>query len=177
MNTTSTGKLMTRAALLLVGCVLVMPLRGQDAERARGSAGQDKALHLHGLSDEVRARFSEAELQGFRAQGLTAEQHECGCYDKPTKHFPYSIVVFKTARGELVTRAERGDGPPRFSALAVRHGDRYCDPNAEETCYGSFGHPCDFTDFRYGESLAPFFPTCKTEDSEPASAPATKPNP
>jgi len=138
----------------------------QDVEPRPRSVQQDKAIHLQGLSDQLRERFSEAETKGFRSEGLSAEQHECGCYDKPTKHYPYSIVVFKTQQGELVTRAERGDGPPRFFALAVRHGDRYCDPADEGKCFGSFATPCDFTDFRYGEALAAYFPTCKTDDAE-----------
>ena len=165
---------------ILIGCTWLAPLQAvlaQNVEPPRRDVQQDKAIHLQGLSDALRERFADAERKGFRSDGLTAQQYECGCYDKPIKHYPYSIVVFKTAQGELVTRAERGDGPPRFFALAVRDGERYCDPAEEDRCFGSFSHPCDFTDFRYGESLAAYFPTCKSEELEPAPADSMKSNP
>lgn len=88
----------------------------------------------------------------------------CGCNDQPNKHFPYSVAVFKSANGDLVTRPERGELAVTFTALAVRFGERYCDVDSEQPCYGSFSHPCEFTDFRYGAYLEQFFPTCKTID-------------
>lgn len=96
-----------------------------------------------------------------------AQWYDCSCYDQPSKHFPYSIVVFKTAQGDLVTRPERREGALTFSPLALRYGTRYCTVESEQDCYGSFSHPCDFTDFRYGPTLAEFFPTCKSDEIEP----------
>ena len=95
------------------------------------------------------------------ADGSSAQWIDCGCYDQPSKHYPYSIVVFKAAERELVTRPERREGALTFSPLAVRYGTRYCAVESEQDCYGSFPHPCDFTDFRYGPTLAEYFPTCK----------------
>ena len=94
------------------------------------------------------------------ADGSSAQWIDCGCYDQPSKHYPYSIVVFKAAERELVTRPERREGALTFSPLAVRYGTRYCAVESEQDCYGSFPHPCDFTDFRYGPTLAEYFPTC-----------------
>ena len=96
-----------------------------------------------------------------------AQWYDCSCYDEPSKHYPYSIVVFKTAQGDLVTRPERREGALTFSPLARKFGTRYCTVESEQDCYGSFSHPCEFTDFRYGPYLAEFFPTCKSEEIEP----------
>ncbi len=92
--------------------------------------------------------------------------YDCGCFDEPSKHFPYSVVVFKTAKGDLVTRPERREGGLTFSPIALRNGTQYCTIDAEGDCYGSFAHPCDFTDFRFGPTLAEYFPSCKSEDQE-----------
>jgi hypothetical protein len=100
------------------------------------------------------------------ADGSSAQWIDCGCYDQPSKHYPYSIVVFKAAERELVTRPERREGALTFSPLAVRYGTRYCAVESEQDCYGSFPHPCDFTDFRYGPTLAEYFPTCKAEGDD-----------
>ena len=98
--------------------------------------------------------------------GSSAQWIDCGCYDQPSKHYPYSIVVFKAAERELVTKPERREGALTFAPLAVRYGTRYCAVESEQDCYGSFAHPCDFTDFRYGPTLAEYFPTCKAEGDD-----------
>jgi hypothetical protein len=98
---------------------------------------------------------------------LTLEGHYCGCYDKPKKHFPYSVVLLKTPRGDLVARPERREGSLSFTPLATKSGDQYCELGSEASCYGAFANPCDFTDFRYGPSLLAYFPSCMSEAAEP----------
>ena len=115
----------------------------------------------------VQAALPQAELDALRPDDPRAQWYDCGCYDHPVKHFPYSIVIFKNEAGDLVTRPERREGALTFSPLAQRHGDRYCTLESKEECYGPFSHPCDFTDFRYGPTLAEYFPTCKSEEREP----------
>jgi len=110
-----------------------------------------------------RTRFLASELQELRLGDLEVESHFCGCYDKPNKHYPYALVLLKTSRGDLVARPERLEGAVAYTPLAVRRGNQYCELESEAQCYGSFPHPCDFTDHRYGPDLAPFFPTCKDE--------------
>jgi hypothetical protein len=51
-----------------------------------------------------------------------------------------------------------------FVRLAVRRGDLYCGPESNAECFGRFTDVCDFTDYRYGPQLAPYFPTCKSSD-------------
>jgi len=114
-----------------------------------------------------RAALPQADLEALRPDDPKAQWYDCGCYDQPVKHFPYSIVVFKNEAGDLVTRPERREGALTFSPLAQRHGDRYCKLDSKEDCYGSFSHPCDFTDFRYGPYLSEYFPSCKSEEREP----------
>lgn len=110
-----------------------------------------------------RTRFSASDLQELNLGQLEVEAHLCGCNDKPNKHYPYSLVLLKSPRGDLVARPERMEGPVTYTPLAVRHGNQYCELESDTRCYGSFAEPCDFTDFRFGPSLAPFFPTCKAE--------------
>jgi len=120
-------------------------------------------LEAAGMTDWLKARFSEIELEAMPHEQLRVESYACGCYDQPTRHFPYRIVSLKTPRGDLITRPEGQETVVHFIALAVRYGDLYCDAQSEESCYGTFAHPCDFTDFRYGRNLAPFFPTCRSD--------------
>lgn len=110
---------------------------------------------------------AQPPAQNGTADDPRAQWYDCSCYDEPSKHYPYSIVVFKTAQGDLVTRPERREGALTFSPLALKFGTRYCTVESEQDCYGSFSHPCEFTDFRYGPYLAKFFPTCKSEEIEP----------
>ena len=110
-----------------------------------------------------RTRFFASELQGLHLGDLQVEAHFCGCNDKPNKHFPYSLVLLKTSNGDLVARPERLEGAVTYTPLAVRRGNQYCDLESETQCHGSFSDPCDFTDYRYGPHLEPFFPTCKGE--------------
>ena len=149
------------AALALVatsgGCL------ANDSTTQKDETTQNGATKPDGLSIWPRARFSANELQGLHLGDLQVEPHFCGCYDKPNKHFPYSIVLLKTSKGDLVTRPERLEGTVTYMPLAVRRGNQYCELESEKQCYGSFSDPCEFTDYRYGPHLALFFPTCKAE--------------
>ena len=137
--------------------------RADDTVVTRDQAEPDRAVAMSGMSVWLKARFSQTELEGLRAGDLRVESYYCGCYDQPNKHYPYSIVLLKTPRGDLVARPEGTDGALSFTPLAVRYGNRYCEVGSETDCYGSFSHPCEFTDFRYGPYLAEFFPTCKSD--------------
>jgi len=142
--------------------------RADDPATPRGNTGQNSIIHMDGLSLWLKSRFSESELRALQQGALTLERHYCGCYDKPRKHFPYSFVLLKTPKGDLVARPERKEGSLSFTPLAVRTGDQYCELESEESCYGAFLDPCDFTDFRYGPSLIAYFPSCMSETAEPA---------
>jgi hypothetical protein len=103
------------------------------------------------------------ELNAMRGGTLTVEARYCGCNDRPRSHFPYVLAVLRTPRGDLVMRPEGVEGSVRFTVLAVRLGQSYCDVYNEGMCYGRFSDPCDFSDARYGALLEPFFPGCKPE--------------
>jgi hypothetical protein len=134
---------------------------------ARQSALEADKIEIEGISAWLRARFSPLELEAFQVGDLTVEPHFCGCYDQPTRHFPYAMVVIGTPKGDLVARPEYREVSVGFTALAVRQGNQYCDVDAQSSCFGSFSDPCDFSDFRYGPHLGIYFPTCKSEDKEP----------
>jgi hypothetical protein len=156
-----------RSALNFAFTVLVLVQPGQclaqESSKSPLNAEQSRALELEGISTWLRDRFSQGELETLRPGELWLESHFCGCNDVPTKHFPYAVVLLGTPKGDLIARPERHEIAVRFTALAVRYGDRYCDLESETSCYGSFPHPCDFTDFRYGPLLIEFFPTCKAD--------------
>lgn len=150
------GSSMIVAALTLLAWT--EPCRADAAQDQ--NVGTDRAPYLD-------AALPQAEPQALLPGEQKAQWYDCSCYDQPVKHFPYSIVVFETAKGDLVTRPERREGALTFSPLAHRYGTRYCTVDSEQDCYGSFPHPCNFTDFRYGPYLVEFFPKCMSDESEP----------
>lgn len=153
-------------ALTSLALLLYPPMtRAHDLQ---DDAEQMKMMAASGLALWLKGRFSAAELQQLQAGDLKIEVHYCGCYDQPKAHFPYSVMVMNTPKGDLVTRPESSEGSAKFTPLAVRHGARYCKLESEQDCYGSFSQPCDFTDFRYGPYLQQFFPTCQSQDIESA---------
>lgn len=160
------GIAIKRNALTAAFAVLALVQPGQCLAQESSKStlnAQSKTLELEGISTWLRDRFSQGELDALPSGKLWLESHFCGCNDVPRKHFPYAVVLLATPKGDLVARPERHELAVRFTALAVRYGDRYCDLESEANCYGSFLHPCDFTDFRYGSLLIDYFPTCKAD--------------
>ena len=143
--------------------------QGGELENAQQESGQTGSFYMEGVSVWFKRKFSEAELRTYRADEFRIESHMCGCYDKPVPHYPYLLVFFSTPKGDLVGRPDRRGLDTIITRLAVRHGERYCDVESEDECYGSFSHPCDFSDFRYGRMLADYFPTCKSVEPESES--------
>lgn len=135
----------------------------QDSKTAPQYTEQSKMIDMMGISSWLSARFTQDELEALHPGELRIESHYCSCYDRPRKHFPYVVVLVTTPKGDWVARPEGVEAMMRFTALAVRFGDLYCDVGSENNCYGSFLQPCDFTDFRYGPYLEAYFPTCKAE--------------
>lgn len=155
------------AGVVFMGAQVWAPACGlaDDAQVSRQRADPQTIFEASSIARWLKVQFSVAELRQLRADDVKVERHYCGCYDEPIKHYPYSVVVVKTPRGDLVARPDSFEVAVTFTPLAVRHGDRYCDVDSS-SCYGVFPGVCDFTDFRYGPYLAEFFPTCKTNDTE-----------
>jgi hypothetical protein len=148
--------------LLAVALVAVAgTVTAQDGQ----SPGEDRtrlgAFQLEGVVAWFRKRFSDEELKRYLPEDFSIEHHLCNCNDLPEPHYPYVMTFFSTPKGDLVGRPERRGFDTVIVPLAVRHGERYCELEAEDQCYGSFADPCDFSDHRFGEQLAPYFPTCK----------------
>ena len=106
--------------------------------------------------------MSEHELDAMRTNGAQVTAHQCGCYDRPKPHFPYTLVIVKTSQREWVARPEGQESAAGLVPIALREGAKYCDLDAEQPCFGEFASPCEFTDARYGAVLVDYFPTCKT---------------
>jgi hypothetical protein len=146
----------------------------QEPAKVHQVAEQSKSVDSVEISAWLGGRFSRSELEAMPAADLKVESYHCGCYDQPVQHFPYAMVVVNTAKGDWIGRPEGGDEGVRFTGIAERFGDRYCDVGPEGRCYGSFAHPCDFSDFRFGANLRTFFPTCKANQSESTSSGAPR---
>jgi hypothetical protein len=147
----------------VVCVVLAFTWAGHSFGRDSDLAHSAHETVLHGDASPQRVQYSEGELDAFLRGDVKIESYYCGCNDVPKKHFPYTLAIVKAPHGELLVRAEGVDGVVKYTALAIRHGDVYCDVAAEGGCFGSFESLCDFTDFRYGRFLAAFFPTCKKD--------------
>lgn len=158
-------------ATLLPSGLLVSPARADRVQDARQGASFD----MEGVSVWFRGKFSEAELLTYRPDDFRIEYQMCNCSDRPEPHYPYIMVFFATPKGDLVGRPDRKGFETVITRLAVRHGETYCDVESEEECYGSFSHPCDFSDFRYGAQLAPYFPSCKSMESPPSPEAGSRP--
>ena len=155
------------AGIVAFACFLsAMNAQAFDIEHGGERSSRAGSFDMHGVSGWFRDRFSEAELQSYRPEEFQIEAHACGCYDEPEPHYPYLLVFFNTPKGDLVGRPDRRGVDTVITRLAVRHGERYCDVDSEDQCYGTFEHPCEFSDFKYGRQLAPFFPTCKPDEPD-----------
>ena len=150
--------------LILISCMTATAQADQPARSRQGAS-----FDMEGVSVWFRNKFSEAELQTYQPEDFRIESHQCSCYDRPEPHYPYILVFFATPKGDLVGRPDRKGFETVITRLAVRHGDRYCDVDSEDQCYGSFAHPCEFSDFRFGRQLAKYFPTCKSLEADPDS--------
>jgi hypothetical protein len=163
-----------RAAIAMVAASLalsslVVNAQDGDPDNSGQNSGQAGSFDMEGVSVWFKNRFSEVELQTYQPEDFRIESHMCSCYDRPVPHYPYLLVFFATPKGDLVGRPDRRGLDTIITRLAVRHGERYCDVESEDECYGSFSDPCDFSDFRYGRQLADYFPTCKSVEPDPDS--------
>jgi hypothetical protein len=156
------------AALALAVSLCSIPASAQ-AQRPANPTQPEGSFSMEGVADWVVKKFTQAELESSRPGDFGIESQMCSCTDRPEPHYPYILVFFNTPKGDLVGRPDRKGFETVIARLAVRHGEEYCDVDSEDECYGSFSHPCDFSDFRYGSQLAPYFPTCKL--AEPDAAP------
>ena len=163
---------LTKCVAIVTGIValasLSVAMNAQAGDIEHGGDGSSRvgSFDMYGVSGWFKKRFSEAELAGYLPEDFQIEAHSCGCYDEPEPHYPYLLVFFNTPKGDLVGRPDRRGVDTVITRLAVRHGDRYCDVDSEDQCYGTFAHPCEFSDFRYGRQLAPDFPTCKSVEPD-----------
>ncbi|MBI1394492.1 MAG: hypothetical protein GC151_00820 [Betaproteobacteria bacterium] len=111
-----------------------------------------------------RAHFTAAELKALAPDAIRTEVYMCSCEDRPTPHYPYALVVYVTPKEDLIARAEGHEGEMSVVPLAQRQDMRYCALDTPNKCYGTFRHPCDFSDFRYGRTLVKVFPDCRSVD-------------
>lgn len=154
--------------VLAVACALSSSALAERRDEIHGRASQIPGLlAMDGVRQWFERTFSEAELNALREADLAVTAQFCNCDDRPTAHYPYVMVLLATPRGDLIARLERNEMSTRVVPIAVRNGNDYCSADEGEGCFGKFTHACEFTDHRYGASLAPFFPECKDTSSAP----------
>jgi hypothetical protein len=149
-------------------CLALVASAGTAAGEQDGGAGQRgparATVNLESVAQWLQGLYSQEELRALAPQEVGLESWQCSCYDQPTRHYPYLAVVLTTPKGDLVLRPDQRDLHVNFVSIALRQGDLYCDVDAGSDCFGRFASVCHFTDFRYGEDLAPYFPTCKSDE-------------
>jgi hypothetical protein len=150
-------RVVSLALLLLFGAAAA-----NEPEGGGQLAPPPRALNLEQMAEWLAGMYSEAEYRALPADSITIESQQCGCYDEPTPHYPYLLVVLSTPRGDLILRPDQRELQVNFVKLASRQGDLYCSVDAGSECYGRFPSVCHFTDFRFGPTLEPYFPTCKS---------------
>ena len=154
--------------LLTAACALSSSALAERHDEIHGRASQIPGLlGMEGVRQWFERTFSEDELHALRANDLAVTAQFCNCDDRPTAHYPYVMMLLATPKGDLIARLERNEMSTRVVQIAVRNGNAYCSAEEGEGCYGSFAHACEFTDHRYGATLAPFFPECKDGPSAP----------
>ena len=163
VNNSDLGRILRWIVLpAAVASLMFTPFDAHAGERVRMPEQEPAHVsNLEGVSAWIKETFSESELAALSAGDLGVESHLCSCADEPEPHFPYMVALFTTPKGDLVARVEPHEYSPRITPLAVRNGDEYCNLESGEPCYGSFETVCEFTDFRFGALLEPYFPTCK----------------
>lgn len=148
-------------------CVaLVLWATGAHAQEPRQDAPPGRlprTLNFEAMAQWMQGMYTEAEFRALTPDQIRLEPRQCNCYDRPTPHYPYLVVILITPKGDLVLRPDQSELHVSFTQLARRNGDLYCPVEAGGECFGSFADVCDFTDFRFGAVLQPYFPTCKSE--------------
>jgi hypothetical protein len=147
--------------IALLGLLLAAGMAHANEPEAQPRGVAPRTLNLEQLAEWLAGVYSEAEFRALPPDAITLQSSQCSCYDEPTAHYPYLLVVLSTPRGDLILRPDQRELQVSFVKLAMRQGDLYCSVEAGSECYGRFESVCHFTDFRYGPTLAPFFPTCK----------------
>ena len=150
----------TIAALLLLGCAAASG--AEEPRRGLPPPTAPRALDVESMARWLKGLYSEAEFRALDPGSIMFESRQCGCYDQPTPHYPYLVVVLSTPKGDLILRPDQRELQVNFVQLALRQGDLYCGFKPDGDCHGRFADVCDFTDFRYGDDLLPYFPTCKS---------------
>jgi hypothetical protein len=119
-----------------------MVARGEEPRLDQPRPAPPRALNVESVAQWLKGLYSEAE---FRALAPGA-------------------IAFEARQGDLILRPDQRELQVSFVHLALRQGDLYCGFEPGGECHGRFADVCDFTDFRYGDDLAPYFPTCKSGD-------------
>lgn len=153
--------------LLLALSCLASSNAAERREEIRARASDVPGLmRMDGVRQWLERTFSADELRALTAANVAVTAQFCNCDDRPTAHYPYVMVLLATPKGDLIARLERSEMSTRMVPIAVRNGNDYCSSEEGEGCYGSFAHACEFTDHRYGATLAPFFPECKSDGAQ-----------
>lgn len=154
--------------LLVLMCAASASVLAERREEIHGHASDIPGLlRMDGVRQWFERTFSAEELRALNAANLPLTAQFCNCDDRPIAHYPYVMVLLATPKGELIARLERNEMSTRMVPIAVRNGNDYCSSEEGEGCYGTFAHACEFTDYRYGPTLAAFFPECKVEPAPP----------
>lgn len=113
----------------------------------------------------LKKEMSASDLAALSKDNLQISGEVCSCSD-PKPHYPYALLKFSLKNSSFIVRVEGHEAGFRLRSIAIQRGSRYFLNDGEEVYFGEYDTTCDFIDARFGPTLAPFFPDCKTSAAE-----------
>ena len=110
----------------------------------------------------LRKDMSDTDIAALKMHDLHISGDVCSCSDA-TPHYPYAVLRISSKTSSLIARIEGNEVGFRIRPIAIQKGKHYFLHGADEKSFGEYDSTCDFTDARFGPTLAPFFPDCKDD--------------
>lgn len=164
-----TNYMSIRPLSLAIATMLVLTL-----SVAASAAGLDDSLG--GLTSQpeiiawLKKELSDGDIAALSRDDLKISGDVCSCSDL-TPHYPYAVLKISVKNSAFIARVEGNEAGFRLRPIAVQRDNKYFLHDGDEIYFGEYNSTCEFTDARFGPTLAPFFPDCKasTDESEPPS--------
>lgn len=118
----------------------------------------------------LKKEMSDSDLAALSRDNLQISGEVCSCFD-PTPHYPYALLKLSLKTSVFIARVEGNETGFRLRPIAIQRGNRYFLNDGDEVYFGEYDTTCEFIDARFGKTLAPFFPDCKTGAAESKESP------
>lgn len=112
----------------------------------------------------LKKEMSDKDIATLERNDLRVSGDICSCSDS-RPHYPYAIVKISTEKSSFLARIEGNETGFRLRPIAIQKGKKYFLSDSDDVYFGEYESTCDFTDARFGPSLAQFFPDCKADSA------------